>query len=209
MSVSVNQIQNQSNALQVGRLLLVLAVFGPIQSVLGWTVSAALWPGYNPVVQTISELASPESPVRLLQSSFFILGALIDVVVAWKFTVIAWPARLLILVGAVATAGLTIFPTPLVGYSWPHRIFAMISFVIFFIWPVFGMRLQPGWPVIVRPLPSVLATLILGAIAIWFLIVWATPGAQYLGTWERVVTTSQALYPAVVIFLSWRSISGK
>ena len=207
MSVSVNQ--NQNVEYRVSRILLVLAIVGPLQSVLGWTVSAALWPGYNSVVQTISELASPESPVRLLQSSFFILGAVIDIVVAWKFTVIAWPARLLIFVGAVATVGLTVFPTPLVGISWPHRIFAMISFVIFFIWPVFGMRLQPGWPAIVRPLPSVLATIFLGAIAIWFLIVWATPGAQYLGTWERVVTTSQAVYPALVIFLSWRSVSGK
>ena len=160
---------------QVSRLLLVLAVVGPVQSVLGWSLSAALWPGYDPVVQTISELASPESPVRYLQSSFFILGALIDIVVALRFTVLAKPARVLIFLGGLATIGLTIFPTPLVGVSEPHRVFATISFVIFSIWPVFGMRLGREWPPIVRPLASIVATLVLGAIAIVFLEICTNP----------------------------------
>ncbi|AWR22043.1 MULTISPECIES: DUF998 domain-containing protein [Aurantimicrobium] len=189
---------------QVSRLLLVLAVVGPVQSVLGWSLSAALWPGYDPIVQTISELASPESPVRYLQSSFFILGALIDIVVALRFTVLAKPARVLIFLGGLATIGLTIFPTPLVGVSEPHRVFATISFVIFSIWPVFGMRLGREWPPIVRPLASIVATLVLGAIAIGFLAIWTNPEIQTAGFWERAVTTSQAIYPALVIFLSWR-----
>ena len=189
---------------QVSRLLLVLAVVGPVQSVLGWSLSAALWPGYDPVVQTISELASPESPVRYLQSSFFILGALIDIVVALRFTVIAKPARVLFFLGGLATIGLTIFPTPLVGVSEPHRVFATISFVIFSIWPVFGMRFTREWPTIVRPLASILGTLILGAIAFGFLAIWTNPEIQTAGFWERAVTTSQAIYPALVIFLSWR-----
>ena len=189
---------------QVSRLLLFLAVLGPVQSVLGWSLSAALWPGYDPIVQTISELASPESPVRYLQSSFFILGSLIDIVVALKFTVLAKPARVLIFLGALATIGLTIFPTPLVGTSEPHRVFATISFVIFSIWPVFGMRFGREWPPIVRPLASIVATLVLGAIAIGFLAIWTNPEIQTAGFWERAVTTSQAIYPALVIFLSWR-----
>ncbi|MDH6277127.1 putative membrane protein [Aurantimicrobium minutum] len=189
---------------QVSRLLLFLAVLGPVQSVLGWSLSAALWPGYDPIVQTISELASPESPVRYLQSSFFILGALIDIVVALKFTVITKPARVLFLLGGLATIGLTIFPTPLVGVSEPHRVFATISFVIFSIWPVFGMRFGREWPTIVRPLASIIGTLFLGAIAFGFLAIWTNPDIHTAGFWERAVTTSQALYPALVIFLSWR-----
>ena len=189
---------------QVSRLLLVLAVLGPVQSVVGWSLSAALWPGYDSITQTISELASPESPVRYLQSSFFLLGALIDIVVAWKFTVLAKPARVLIFLGGLATIGLTIFPTPLVGVSEPHRVFATLSFVIFSVWPVFGMRFTREWPPIVRPLASIVATLALGAIAIGFLSVWTNPEIHTAGLWERVVTTSQAVYPALVIILSWR-----
>ncbi|MDH6423162.1 DUF998 domain-containing protein [Aurantimicrobium minutum] len=189
---------------QVSRLLLVLAVLGPIQSVVGWSLSAALWPGYDPITQTISELASPESPVRYIQSSFFLLGALIDIVVAWKFTVLAKPARVLIFLGGLATIGLTIFPTPLVGVSEPHRVFATLSFVIFSVWPVFGMRFTREWPPIVRPLASIVATLALGAIAIGFLSVWTNPEIHTAGLWERVVTTSQAIYPALVIILTWR-----
>jgi hypothetical membrane protein len=189
---------------QVSRLLLFLAVLGPVQSVLGWSLSAALWPGYDPITQTISELASPESPVRYLQSSFFILGALIDIVVALRFTVIAKPARVLIFLGGLATIGLTVFPTPLVGISEHHRVFATISFVIFSVWPVFGMRFSRDWPPIVRPLASIVGTLILGAIAFGFLAIWTNPEIQTAGFWERAVTTSQAIYPALVIFLSWR-----
>jgi len=188
---------------QVSRLLLFLAVLGPIQSVLGWSLSAALWPGYDPITQTISELASPESPVRYLQSSFFLLGALIDIIVALQFKVIAKPARVLFFLGGLATIGLTIFPTPLVGVSEPHRVFATISFVIFSIWPVFGMRFGRQWPPIVRPLASIVGTLVLGAIAFAFLSVWTNPEIHTAGLWERVVTTSQAIYPALVIFLSW------
>ena len=188
---------------QGSRLLLFLAVLGPVQSVLGWSLSAALWPGYDPITQTISELASPESPVRYLQSSFFLLGALIDIIVALQFKVIAKPARVLFFLGGLATIGLTIFPTPLVGVSEPHRVFATISFVIFSIWPVFGMRFGRQWPPIVRPLASIVGTLILGAIAFAFLNVWTNPEIHTAGLWERVVTTSQAIYPALVIFLSW------
>ena len=196
--------QTELHPHQVSRLLLVLAVLGPVQSVVGWSLSAALWPGYDSIAQTISELASPESPVRYLQSSFFLLGALIDIVVAWKFTVLAKPARVLIFLGGLATIGLTIFPTPLVGVSEPHRVFATLSFVIFSVWPVFGMRFTREWPPIVRPLASIVATLALGAIAIGFLSVWTNPEIHTAGLWERVVTTSQAVYPALVIILSWR-----
>ena len=195
--------QADLNPYRVSRLLLVLAILGPIQSVLGWSLSAALWPGYDPITQTISELASPESPVRYLQSSFFLLGATIDIIVALKFKVIAKPARVLFFLGGLATIGLTIFPTPLVGVSEPHRVFATISFVIFSIWPVFGMRFGRQWPPIVRPLASILGTLVLGAIAFGFLSVWANPEIHTAGLWERVVTTSQAVYPALVIFLAW------
>jgi ABC-type sugar transport system permease subunit len=66
------------------------------------------------------------------------------------------------------------------------------------------MRFTREWPTIVRPLASIVGTLILGAIAIGFLAIWTNPEIQTAGLWERVVTTSQAVYPALVIFLSWR-----
>ncbi len=52
----------------------IAALIGPIQSVLGWSIAGALWVGYDPVRQTISDLAANESPVQLIMSSFFILG---------------------------------------------------------------------------------------------------------------------------------------
>jgi hypothetical membrane protein len=56
----------------IGKPAFIAAIIGPIQSVLGWVIAGALWPEYNPVTQTISDLAAPESPVNWIMSGFFV-----------------------------------------------------------------------------------------------------------------------------------------
>ena len=52
---------------KIEKVAVVAAILGPIQSVLGWTISGALTPGYDIVSQTISELASVDAPTHILQ----------------------------------------------------------------------------------------------------------------------------------------------
>ncbi|MFM8927663.1 MAG: DUF998 domain-containing protein [Rhodoluna sp.] len=72
---------------------LYAAIVGPIQSALAWIVAGSLWPGYDQARQTISELASPESPVKETMSSFFVFGGLLTLLVAFYAKSLAKAAR--------------------------------------------------------------------------------------------------------------------
>lgn len=185
----------------IERPAVVAAIIGPIQSVLGWMIAGSLWDGYDPVYQTISDLAANESPVKLVMSSFFVLGGTLTLIGAVYARTLAMPGRIAIFVSGICTYGLTIFPTPLVGHSDMHRLFAISSFVLSAGWPLFAMRRDKNAPFIIRPLASILGTAAQASLAIWFLLVWADPNTTNIGVWERVVTTTQSLYVSVVVLV--------
>lgn len=177
----------------------IAAIIGPIQSVLGWVIAGAMWPGYDPVYQTISDLAANESPVKWIMSAFFTLGGTLSLIGAVYARTLAMPGRVALFASGICTYGLTIFPTPLVGHSDMHRLFAIASFVLSAGWPLLAMRRENTAPWIIRPLASIIGTAAQATLAIWFLIVWADPATTNIGVWERVVTTSQSLYVSVVV----------
>ena len=185
----------------IGRPALIAALIGPVQSVLGWVIAGALWTGYDPVRQTISDLAANESPVKLIMSSFFVLGGTLTLIASIYARTLAMPGRVALFISAICTYGLTIFPTPLIGYSTMHRIFAITSFVLSAGWPLFAMRFRKDAPWILRPAASIIATALQAALALWFLSTWTDPAATDVGVWERVVAVSQSLYVSIVIIL--------
>ena len=178
---------------------LIAAIIGPIQSVLGWVLAASLWPEYNPVTQTISDLAAPESPVKWIMSTFFILGGVLTLVISVYAKTFALPGRVALFLAALCTFGLTIFPTPLIGYSTLHRVFAISSFVLSAGWPILAMRNRKDAPWIVRPLASVAITAIQVSLALWFLSTWTDPSASSVGVWERVVAVSQSFCVTLLV----------
>lgn len=179
----------------------VAAIIGPIQSVLGWTIAGALWVGYDPVKQTISDLAANESPVQGIMSAFFVLGGILTLIAALYAKTFAMPGRVALFVAAICTFGLTIFPTPLVGYSLWHRIFAISSFVLSAGWHLFAMRTRKDAPWILKPPAAIIGTALQTALALWFLSTWTDPNATDVGVWERVVAVSQSLYVSVVVIV--------
>lgn len=197
---------------RTSKIALYAAIIGPIQSALGWIIAGSLWPGYDQARQTISELAAPESPVKEIMSSFFVFGGILTLIVAFYAKTLAMPGRVALFVAALCTFGLTIFPTPLIGYSLPHRVFAIASFAISAGWPLFAMRFSKDAPFAIRPLATVIGTTIQAALALWFLSTWTDPAATNVGVWERVVAVSQAAYVTwvvVSIYLGQRKASNK
>lgn len=134
-------------------------------------------------------------------SAFFVLGGLLSVVGAGYTPALALPGRIAILVSGLATLGLTIFPTPLVGFSVPHRIFATLGFVLSSAWPLLAMRRDRSLPWLLRPLGASLVTAIFAVFSVYFLMVWTNPAVTYVGVVERVLAVSQSLYLVGVIFL--------
>lgn len=179
----------------------VAAIIGPIQSVLGWTIAGALWVGYDPVKQTISDLAANESPVQGIMSAFFVLGGILTLIAAVNAKTFAMPGRVALFVSAICTFGLTIFPTPLVGYSLWHRIFAISSFVLSAGWHLFAMRTRKDAPWILKPPAAIIGTALQATLALWFLSTWTDPNATDVGVWERVVAVSQSLYVSIVVIV--------
>lgn len=196
----------------ISKIAFYAAIIGPIQSALGWIIAGSLWPGYDQARQTISELASPESPVKEIMSSFFVFGGVLTVIVAVYAKTLGFPGRIALFVSALCTFGLTIFPTPLIGYSTMHRIFAIASFAISAGWPLLAMRLAKDAPFAIRPLATIIGTALQATLAILFLIIWTDPAAINVGIWERVVAVSQAAYVTwvvVSIYLSKRKSTTK
>lgn len=189
----------------IAKPAVIAAILGPIQSVLGWTISGALTPGYDIVGQTISELASVDAPTHLLQSSFFILGGTLTILAAIYARTFAMPGRIALFISGLCTYGLTIFPTPLEGQSAMHLLFAITSFVLSAGWPLAAMRFRKDAPAIIRPTAAIVQTAFQAAIAITFLVVWSDPAATTIGVWERIVTTAQALQVAVVVLVIYRA----
>lgn len=194
----------------IARPALFAAVIGPIQSIAGWAIAGAMWPGYDPIRKTISDLAADDSPVKAIQSSFFILGGTLTLIAAVFARTLALPGRIALFGAAVATFALTIFATPSQdSHSDAHRISAIISFVLMSAWPLLSMRFGKSAPWVIRPVAAVVSTLVLTAISIWFLATWTDPAGTIVGLSERVIVTAQAVWLSAVILISRHAESPK
>lgn len=61
----------------VRRPALISAALAPVFFIGGTIVAGALWPEYNPVTQTISELAAGDAPTRVFMTVVFMLTAVV------------------------------------------------------------------------------------------------------------------------------------
>jgi hypothetical protein len=115
---------------------------------------------------------------------------------------LAMPGRIAIFISGLATYGFTIFATPSqIGYSWPHRWFAITSFVLSSAWPLLSMRFDRSYPWVLRPVGAILATAALTILSLSFLATWTDPAATNVGVWERVIAVVQTWYLALVIWI--------
>jgi hypothetical membrane protein len=189
---------------RIGLAALIASTIGPVQSILGWVVSGALWPGYDPIRKTISDLAADDSPVQAIQTSFFFLGATLTVISAISARTLALPGRITLLLAGLATYALAIFTTPSqVGHSDAHRISASISFVLMSAWPLLSMRFDRRYPWVVRPAAAIGSTIGLTLISLWFLSTWLDPNTSVVGLSERVIVTAQVLWLSFTVWTCW------
>lgn len=188
----------------IGLWAIIAATIGPVQNVLGWTISGFLVPGYDPISKTISDLAADGSPVKWIQSSFFLAGSLLTLMAALSAKSLAFPGRVALFFAGLAGFGYTYFPTstPVSGPNW-HVIFATIAFTLFSAWPVLSMRFDRRYHWSLRPLAAVTAASTMGVTTLWFLVTWLEPGQPIVGLSERVIAVMQVLWLSFVIWSQW------
>jgi hypothetical membrane protein len=188
----------------IGLWAVVAATLGPIQNILGWSISGALWPGYDPIRKTISDLAANDSPVQWIQSTFFIIGACLTIIAAVSARALALPGRIALFLAALAAFGYTYYATPSqTGYSEEHRQYATIAFVLFSAWPILAMRFDKRYHWSLRPIGAISATVVLGLTTLWFLLTWLEPGQPIVGLSERVIAVMQVLWLSFVIWAQY------
>jgi hypothetical protein len=140
-----------------------------------------------------------------VQSSFFILGGTLSLIVAWQVRSFAMPGRIVIFLSGLTTYGLTFFATPTQETSsvW-HRVFAIATFILMSAWPLFSFRNSAVVPWPLRPWGAIAATIVFTVGSLAFLAVWRDSTQPAIGLWERVMAESQVVYLSLVIILAWR-----
>ncbi len=185
----------------VRRPALYSATLAPIFFIGGTLVAEAMAPGFNPVVQTISELAALDAPNRVFMTAMFVLTSLSHAVTAIFAVGIGKLGRITIGVASASSLAVAFFPLPtMAGTSPEHRNAAIIGFIALAVWPALGMRRGKPFPWIIRPAGAILGTAVMAVFCFWFLAVWANPEVGYLGLVERVAANTESLWPALVVW---------
>jgi hypothetical membrane protein len=189
----------------LGRPAIVSSYLTPVLFIGGTIVAGLATPGYDPVRQTISELAAGDAPARVFTTIIFVATGLSHLVTVAFARGIGIPGRVAYLVGALASIGVAAFPLPSVaGHSSTHNTFAILGFVLLAAWPVLGMRLRPEFPWLVRPLGSTVGTLILTTFCLLFLVFWLTHSSPFIGLLERIAADAESIWPAFVVTALFR-----
>jgi hypothetical membrane protein len=184
----------------IHRAAIISSIAAPIIFIGTTIVAESLWPAFDPIKQTVSELAAGDAPTRVLMTIAFVLTGFCHIVTGSFARGIGVPGRLAIVAAGFATLGVAIFPLPTVaGTSVEHRLATMVGFIILAIWPVLGMRLNRSYPWIIRPAGAIISTAFIAVFCFWFLAVWSQPALGYVGIIERVAADLQSLWPAVVV----------
>lgn len=191
------------------------AVAAPLLLVGGWTVAGARQPaGYDPVRDTISELAGPDATDAWIMISALILLGCCYLAIAAVLHAAGLPSRFLLAVGGVATVALVAFPRPTVGGSLSHGIVATVAVLALALWPAgSALRLprgpdathprapQPPWAF--RRGVALSATLVLLALFGWFAFE-VTSGSR-TGLAERVTAVGVSLWPLLAVLSARRA----
>ncbi|MFD7325269.1 DUF998 domain-containing protein [Streptomyces sp. NPDC059875] len=187
----------------VPRWALLTSGCAPVLLAGGWTIAAVLeGPAYDPVTQTISVLgAYGAQGFWVMSAALLALGAC-HLLTAWGLRPAALAGRVTLAAGGLAAFAVVLLPAPSSGGSLRHGSVAAVGFILLAVWPVLAAERDGAAPWGLRPLPSLMATALMGLGAAWFLIEINRHGAP--GVAERFVTCMQSLWPFVVVASCFR-----
>ena len=181
------------------------AVTTPVALVGGWSWAGALTPGYDPVRQTISDLAAGNALNRWLMTAALVLTGLGYLVTAVGLRPADVAGRTLLGVGGVGVLLMAWIPNPTAGRNAVgHMIVTYLAFIALTIWPAVIARNRPDAPLVLRRRFGQVVAISLGVLMLLTVAEIVTGGAT-LGLRERVFTTAQALVPLAVVLGCSRS----
>jgi hypothetical protein len=182
----------------VPRWTLLSSGCAPVVLIGGWTIAALLeGPAYDPATQTISVLAANGAAGFWVMTAALATLGVCHLITALGLRPAALPGRVALGAGGVAACAVALLPPPSSGGSLRHGSAVAVGFTLLAVWPVLAADRHRAAPWGLRPVPSLTATALMLASAVWFMIEMNQAGAD--GVAERLVTALQSLWPFVVV----------
>ena len=173
------------------------ALLAPAVLVGGWLIAGALQPAsYSPMRETISVLAGQSGTDRWVMTAALLLVGGCQIATGAGLTAVRVPARVLLILTGVSTAGVAATPEPAAGPTPRHLAFAVSCVVTTAVWPVLAARRGPARSPILSVCGCATVTVIFAGLSCWLLIAARTGGAD-LGMVERLTSAAQGLFPLV------------
>ncbi|WP_208012598.1 DUF998 domain-containing protein [Cellulomonas shaoxiangyii] len=185
------------------------AVLAPVAMIGGWTLAAALQPGFDPVAGTISALAATTATAPAVMTAGLALTGAAHVGTALGTRPLPRAGRLLHALGGIATVAVAALPVDRAPQA--HGLAAAVAFGALALWPAAAWRrgtthgrtdVRPDRPAVTRPAVALTASAVLLALLTWFVLELQGVGparGAWTGLSERAVAGAQALWPLAVV----------
>jgi hypothetical membrane protein len=175
------------------------AVAAPVALIGGWWWAGATTPGYDPIRQTISDLAAGDAPTHWLMTAALVVTGLAYIVTAVGLRPADSAGRALLGVGGVGVLLTAWIPNNTQGRNEVgHMIVAYLAFLALTVWPAVIARNRPDAPLVLRPRFGQVVAIGLGVLVLLTFAEIVTGGST-LGLRERVLAGAQSLVPLVVV----------
>jgi hypothetical membrane protein len=176
----------------------VSSVLAPACLIGGWAVAAALQPvPFNSVSRSISALAAQGMPYRWLITAALLGVGACHAISGLALRPVADAGRVMLIFGGLSGMLIAAYPQHVHSGSPIHEIFSVSGVVLMTLWPVAGMRLDPGAPAALRPEAAWAYGLLTLGLLLWFTT--QLFSGSDLGLAERAITADQSLWPLVVV----------
>jgi hypothetical membrane protein len=176
----------------------VSSVLAPVLLVGGWTAAADLQPvPFDAMSRSISALAAQGMPYRWLITIALLGVGACHVITGLALRQARDAGRIMLILGGLSGMLIAANPQHIHTGSPIHEIFSCTGVVLMTLWPVAGMRLDPGAAPALRPQAAWSYGLITLGLVLWFTA--ELFGGDRLGLAERAVTAAQSLWPLVVV----------
>lgn len=180
------------------------ATAAPVLLAVGVTVAQSRQPpGYDPVRDTISALASYGATDRWVMTSALAGLGVCHVITATGLRPARTSGRIILGGGGVATVLVAVFAQPAHGNSRAHTAAATVALSALAVWSAFAERRGPGAPLLTRP-ASAAASVILAGLVVWFA---ADLHGGERGLAERAAVGAEALWPFAVVVTTRRAFT--
>jgi hypothetical membrane protein len=187
-----------SSGARAWRWATVSTALAPVLMIGAWLVAETLQPAaYSPLHSSISGLAALGATDRwIVTGALYLVGACYLVTAACLPGLRA-PARIVLLIAGISSAGIADSPQPVQGTNPQHLFWTSLGAVAIAIWPAFTASRAPSQPLILRPRGATAVTVVSVALLAWLIA--ETQGGSSLGLAERLVTGTQVAWPFIVI----------